>query len=38
MFKVSNNIYFIVYDLYYVAQNDDLELRARPIHRNGGNM
>jgi hypothetical protein len=36
MFEVSSDIYFIVYDMYYFAQNDDLELHARPIHRDEG--
>jgi hypothetical protein len=36
MFKVSSDIYFIVYNLYYVGQNDDLGARVRPIHRDGG--
>jgi hypothetical protein len=36
MFEVSSDIYFIVYNLYYVAQNDDLGLRVGPIHRDGG--
>jgi hypothetical protein len=35
MFEVSNDIYFIVYNLYYVDENDDLEIRAVPIHRDG---
>jgi hypothetical protein len=36
MFEVSNDIYFVVYNLYYVGQNDDLGARAGPIHRDGG--
>jgi hypothetical protein len=36
MFEVSSDIYFVVYNLYYVDQNDDLEVRAGPIHRDGG--
>jgi hypothetical protein len=36
MFEVSNDIYFIVYDLYYVGTNDDLGARTGPIHRDGG--
>jgi hypothetical protein len=36
MFKVSSNIYFILYNLYYFGQNDDLEIRAWPIHRDEG--
>jgi hypothetical protein len=36
MFEVSSDIHFIVYDLYYVDQNDDLGVRAGPIHRDGG--
>jgi hypothetical protein len=38
MFEVSSNIYFIVYDLYYVGQNNDLGTRARPIHWDGGSI
>jgi hypothetical protein len=38
MFEVSSDIYFIVYDLYYVGQNDDLGVRAGPIYRNGGSV
>jgi hypothetical protein len=34
--EVSNDIYFEVYDLYYVDQNDDLGTRAGLIHRDGG--
>jgi hypothetical protein len=30
-------IYFIVYDLYYVGQNNNSETHARPIHRDGSN-
>jgi hypothetical protein len=36
MFKVFSDIYFIVYNLYYVDQNDDLETRVGPIHRATG--
>jgi hypothetical protein len=36
MFEVFSDIYFIIYDLYYVGQNDDLGTRARPIHRDRG--
>jgi hypothetical protein len=36
MFEVFSDIYFVVYNLYYIGQNDDLEARARPIHRDGG--
>jgi hypothetical protein len=36
MFEVSSDILFIVYNLYYVDQNDDLVVRAGPIHRDGG--
>jgi hypothetical protein len=38
MFEVSNDIYFIVYNLYYVDQNDDLGIRARPINWDGGSI
>jgi hypothetical protein len=36
MFEVSSDIYFVVYNLYYVDQNGDLGIRARPINRDGG--
>jgi hypothetical protein len=38
MFEVSSDIYFIVYNLYYVGQNDDLEIRAGPINCDGGSI
>jgi hypothetical protein len=38
MFEVSSDIYFIVYNLYYVGQNDNLGTRARPINWDGGSM
>jgi hypothetical protein len=38
MFEVFSNIYFIVYDLYYVGQNNDLGARTRPIYRDGGSI
>jgi hypothetical protein len=36
MFEVSNDIYFVVSNLYYVGQSNDLDARAGPIHRDGG--
>jgi hypothetical protein len=36
MFKVSSDIYLIVYNLYYISQNCDLGIRIGPIHRDGG--
>jgi hypothetical protein len=36
MFEVSSDIYFVVYNLYYIGRNYDLGPRARPIHRDGG--
>jgi hypothetical protein len=36
MFELSSDIYFVVYKLYYVSQNDDLETHAWPINRDGG--
>jgi hypothetical protein len=38
MFELSSDIYFIVYKLYYVDQNDDLGIRAWPINRDGGSI
>jgi hypothetical protein len=38
MFKVFSDIYFVVYNLYYIDQNDDLGTRARPIKWDGGSM
>jgi hypothetical protein len=35
-FKFFSDIYFVVYNLYYVGQNDDLGTRAGPIHQDGG--
>jgi hypothetical protein len=32
MFEVSSDIYFVVYNLYHIGQNDDLGARVRPIH------
>jgi hypothetical protein len=35
-FEFSSVIYFVlVYDLYYVGQNDDLETRVRHKHWDG---
>jgi hypothetical protein len=34
--KVSNDIFFIIYTLYYVVQINNLELRVGPLNRNGG--
>jgi hypothetical protein len=36
MFEVFSDVYFVVYNLYYVGQNDDLGIRTRPINRDGG--
>jgi hypothetical protein len=36
--KVSNNILFVIYTLYYVVQINNLELRVGPLNRNGGSM
>jgi hypothetical protein len=36
MFEVFRDIYFVVYYLYYVDQNDNLGIRARPRNRDGG--
>jgi hypothetical protein len=36
MFEVSSDIYFVVYNLYYVDQNDDLRTRVGPRNWNGG--
>jgi hypothetical protein len=36
MFEVSSDIYFIVYNLYYVGQNDNLGTRVGPINRDEG--
>jgi hypothetical protein len=38
MFEVSSDIYFVVYNLYYIDQNDDLGIRARPINRDEGSI
>jgi hypothetical protein len=36
--KVSNDIIFVIYILYYVVQIDNLEIRADPLNRNGGTI
>jgi hypothetical protein len=36
MFELSSDIYFVVYKLYYVDQNDDLGTRVWPLNRDGG--
>jgi hypothetical protein len=36
MFEVFSDIYFVVYNLYYMGQNDDLGTCVGPIHRDGG--
>jgi hypothetical protein len=36
MFEVSSDIYFVVYNLYYIGQNNDLGIHARPINRDRG--
>jgi hypothetical protein len=38
MFEVPSDIYFVVYNLYYVGQNNDLGVRAGSIHRNRGSI
>jgi hypothetical protein len=35
MSEVFNDIYFVVYNLYYVGQNEDLGTRAGLIYRDG---
>jgi hypothetical protein len=37
MFKLFSDMYFIVYKLYYVGQNDDLDIRARLRNWDEGN-
>jgi hypothetical protein len=36
MFKLFSNIYFIVYKLYYIGQNDDLVIRVSLKNWDGG--
>jgi hypothetical protein len=36
MFKLFSDIYFIVYKLYYVGQNDDLGIRVSLRNWDGG--
>jgi hypothetical protein len=38
MFEVCNDIYFIVYNLYYVGQNNNLETHVGPINQDGGSI
>jgi hypothetical protein len=35
MFEVFSDIYFVVYNLYYVGQNNNLGTHAGPIHQDG---
>jgi hypothetical protein len=36
MFELFSNIYFVVYNLYYIGQIDDLSIRARLRNWDGG--
>jgi hypothetical protein len=36
MFKLFSDIYFVVYKLYYVSQNDDLDIRISLKNWDGG--
>jgi hypothetical protein len=36
MFEIFNDVYFVVYKLYYIGQNDDLGTRAWPINWDRG--
>jgi hypothetical protein len=36
MFEVFSDINFVLYNLYYVDQNNDLGTHAGPINRDGG--
>jgi hypothetical protein len=36
MFKLFSDIYFVVYKLYYVSQNDDLDIRVSLKNWDGG--
>jgi hypothetical protein len=36
MFELFSDIYFIIYKLYYVNQNDDLDIRVRLRNRTEG--
>jgi hypothetical protein len=38
MFELFSDIYFVVYKLYYIGQNDDLDIRARLKNWNGGSI
>jgi hypothetical protein len=38
MFELFSDMYFVVYKLYYVDQNDNLSIRARLRNWDGGSM
>jgi hypothetical protein len=38
MFELFSDMYFVVYKLYYVGQNDDLGIRARLRNWDGGSI
>jgi hypothetical protein len=38
MFELFSDMYFIVYKLYYVGQNDDLGMRVRLRNWDGGSI
>jgi hypothetical protein len=38
MFELFSDMYFIVYKLYYVGQNNDLGMRVRLRNWNGGSI
>jgi hypothetical protein len=35
---VSNGIIFVLYNLYFISQIDNLEIRVGPLNRNGGSI
>jgi hypothetical protein len=38
IYKLSNDIYFVIYILYYYCQIYDLEIRASPMNRDEGSI
>jgi hypothetical protein len=36
VFEVFSDIYFVIYNLYYFGQNNNLGARVGPVHRDGG--
>jgi hypothetical protein len=35
---VSNGIIFVLYNLYFISQIDNLKIRVSPLNQNGGSI